>query len=121
LNISQKNTNNEIVNDKFVFSDGTSQDAGDIILHKGIYFNNSGFILGKDGWLKIYDEETDMVIAELSSNSLDNYKKDKPYIYEYPVRNIRIETSPIEYGGELGITNIKEIDDELLTETYTKE
>jgi len=45
----------------------------------------------------------------------------KPYIYDEPVKHIRIETSEANNENYLLVYNIKEIDDEKLTEDFSKE
>lgn len=85
--------------------------ATDSIKNIGIYFSgNINKLLGENGIIKLYDNETNELIKEFNK---DNWNQ--TYYYETDVKYIRIETSEVvsAEGSELGtikVNNIKEID-----------
>lgn len=122
--IVMKETKNgeQQVKDKFIKTDSTEESTEDVVSNVGIYFNGADTILGEDGWIKIYNEETGDLIVTFTKNEWNKYSSSNPYKYEIPVKNIRIETSNVVSDESyLYVYNIKEIDDNKITEKYTKE
>ena len=110
------------VKDKFIKTDSIEESTEDVVSNVGIYFNGADTILGEDGWIKIYNEETGDLIVTFTKNEWNKYSSSNPYKYEIPVKNIRIETSNVVSDESyLYVYNIKEIDDNKITEKYTKE
>lgn len=58
--------------------------------NKGIYFEGATDTLGLNGWIKIYNAETDTLIKTFTSNNWNSYTKSNPYLYENKVKHIRI-------------------------------
>ncbi len=107
--------------DKFQKTDGTYEDMLKYSKNIGIYFTTPGAMFGEDGWIKVYNDETDELIHEFTSKDWETYTKENPYYYEEPVGHIRIETSSAEKVSSFTAVNIKEIDNELLTTDKTRE
>ena len=107
--------------DKFQKTDGTYEDMLPYSKNIGIYFTTPGAMFGENGWIKVYNDETDELIHEFTSEDWDNYTKENPYMYETPVDHIRIETSKAERVSSFTATSIKEMDNETLTTDKTRE
>lgn len=90
---------------------------------KGVYFSNVDRMLGKDGWLKVYDEESESTepLLTLTKENFNEYTSSNPYYFERKVNKIRVETSKVKDKSYLFVYQIKEIDDEKLTNNYTLE
>ena len=120
--------------DEFIKSDGSIDSMEDLTTNVGIYFGWNGgdfdSLLGEDGWIKIYDDDTNELLVTFTKENWSNWSQynmeRNMYKYEEPVKHIRIETSAInsssidEYSYVF-IYNIKELDDEYITSHYTKE
>ena len=107
--------------DTIIKNDESTISTESFISHKGIYFDNAENVLGENGWIKVYDDETNDLLATFDSVTWDKFTESNPYLYELPVKNIRVETSENVSVGYLYIYHVKNIDNEYLTETYTKE
>ena len=121
--IMQETQNGETqVTDNFIKTDSSKESTDDVISNVGLYFAGADGILGEDGWIKVYDAETDELLHEFTADEWNNYTSSNPYRYELPVKHIRIETSEvISNKSSLYVYNVKEIDDNKLTEKYTKD
>ena len=53
--------------DNFIKTDSSKESTNDIVSNIGIYFSGVDGILGQDGWIKVYDAETDELIHEFTS------------------------------------------------------
>ena len=107
--------------DKFIKKDSTIESMEDVTSNVGIYFYGADTILGDDGWIKIYDDETDTLLETFTKDTWNKYKEENPYRYELPVKHIRIETSKaIKNESYLTVYNIKELDDEKIIQKYEK-
>ena len=93
----------------------------DITTNKGIYFNGAINTLGIDGWIKVYDADTNTLIKEFNSSNWHLYSRSNPFKYESPVKHIKIETSRPNKGQEFYVYSIKELDDEYITKNFSKE
>ena len=56
------------VTDNFIKNNSSKENTDDVISNVGIYFTGADGILGADGWIKIYDAETDELIHEFTAN-----------------------------------------------------
>ena len=101
------------VTDQFVKTDGSLESMSEISKNVGIYFSNAESMLGEEGWIKVYDEETDELLLTVEGDELEKYTSSNPYTYETPVKNIRVETSETTNEKSMYVYNIKELDDEL--------
>ncbi len=118
---TKTDSENTKVSDKFVKADNTEDSLEDITKNIGIYFEKVSTVLGKDGWIKVYDDETDNLVEEFNSSNWSNYTKTNPYIYKTPIRHIRIETSETNSQSSLEVYNIKELDDNAIINKYELE
>ena len=110
-----------LVSDTIINSDGTEIDMTNFVSNKGIYFSGINTAFGEDGYVKIYNDETDTLIETFDINNWDEYNSSNPYIFENLVKHIRVETSNIVKASTFNVYSIKEIDDEYVFENYTKE
>ena len=110
------------VSDQFIKTDATEESVDDVVSNVGIYFSGADTLLGEEGWIKIYDEDTDNLIVTFTAKDWNKYTSINPYKYEIPVKHIRVETSTLqENETSFYVYNIKEIDDEKITEKYPRE
>ena len=107
--------------DIFIKTDSTSQQMGDLTKNVGIYFSNPEVILGTEGWIKIYNDETNELLVTFTKGNWREYNSTNPYYYKESVKHIRIQTSAVYQKQNIAITNIKEIDNQSLYNTYTLE
>ena len=120
--MKETKTGEQQVTDNFIKTDSSEESMEDVVSNIGIYFSNQADILGEDGWIKVYDDETDELIYEFTSSDWSKYTSSNPYKYELPVKHIRIETSvPVSDENYLYVYNIKELDDEKIVEKYDRE
>ena len=117
----------ETPNGENVLSDYIETTSGEQIsmeqftTNKGIYFNGATNALGKEGWIKVYNDETNELITIFTSNNWNLYYSSKPYIYKSNIKHIRIETSSMNAHSYFTAYNIKEIDDDYITENFMKD
>ena len=110
------------VTDQFIKTDSTEESVDDVISNIGIYFSGADNVLGEEGWIKVYDEETGNLLVTFTADDWNKYTSGNPYKYELPVKHIRVETSAvINDESYFYAYNIKEIYDDKVTEKYTKE
>ena len=93
----------------------------ELMTNRGIYFGGATSTLGQDGWIKVYDAETDALIETFTSSNWNSYSSTNPYIYENKVKHIRVETSATNEESSFYVYNIKELDDAYITENFTRE
>lgn len=110
------------VTDQFIKTNAEEESVGEIVKNVGIYFTGASEILGEEGWIKVYDEDTGNLIATFTELEFNKYTASNPYKYDIPVKHIRVETSNVVVSDStLYVYNIKEIDDEKITSKYTEE
>ena len=107
--------------DCFVKNDNSFESMENLTSFVGISFSGRDNYLKENGWIKVYDAETGVLLLELETNNLKRYTEDNPFYYDYPVKHIRIETSENNPDSSLVINNIKELDDEYITGEYSKD
>ena len=118
--IKMKETPEEYT-DKFLDTDGNYIDMEEYVTNTGIYFVNAGGMLGEEGYINVYNDETGELLHTFTKDDWNRYSENNPYRYETPVKHIRVETSNISKSSYLYVYNVKEIDDVLLTARYTQE
>ena len=106
--------------DKFLKTDNTYDEMLKYSKNIGIYFTTAGAMFGENGWIKVYNDETDELIHEFTSEDWETYTKENPYMYDKPIEHIRIETSEADKVSSFTATSIKEIDNETLTKDYSR-
>ena len=112
---------NSMTSDKFITSDNTEISMNDFTTNVGVYFEHQDRLLGENGWIKIYNDETNQLIETFTKGNWNNYTVTTPYYYSQSIKHIRVETSTAKSGEELMVYNIKELDDEYITKNYTVE
>ena len=106
----------------FLNANGNYESMRDYISIDGLYFENVGSVLGKDGYINIYNSETGSLIETFTKANWNKYKKETPYkIKLQDLKSIKVETSNPIAIGSFDIFQIKKINDEELTKKYTKE
>ena len=88
-------TGNAQVTDQFIKTDSTEESVDDVISNIGIYFSGADNVLGEEGWIKVYDEETGNLLVTFTAEDWNKYTSGNPYKYEIPVKHIRVETSAV--------------------------
>ena len=111
----------ETQTDKFEDSSSTYISMEECTENIGIYFLSATSCLGSDGWIKLYDADTDVLLETFTENSWDLYNSSNPYYYDNSVDHIRIETSETIADTYFYVYSIKELDDEYITENYTRD
>ncbi len=110
------------VSDQFIKTDSSTESVDDVVSNVGIYFNGADTLLGEEGWIRVYDEDTGNLLVTFTQSDWNKYTSSNPYTYEIPVKHIRVETSTIQKNeASLYVYNIKEIDDEKITTKYERE
>ena len=127
ITMKETKTGDAQVTDQFIKNDNTTESMENLTTNVGIGFGGADRLLGSEGWIKVYDEETDNLLVTFTSNGIDdtekwgNYTEATPYKYEFPVKHIRVETSSTNVSSSIVVYNIKKLDDGYITENYTKE
>ncbi|MBR2240227.1 MAG: MucBP domain-containing protein [Clostridia bacterium] len=93
------------------------------IINKGIYFENVEEVLGTEGKLSVYNNDTNELIKELTMSEIKTYTAENPLMFDNEVKHIRIETTQINNSENkiLKVVLLKEINKELFKQDYTKE
>ena len=76
-------------------------------------------MLGDDGWIKVYNNDTNELIAAFNSSNWNSYI-DKPFIYENDVANIRVLTSKLLTPAMFKIENVMNISDREIVDEINK-
>ena len=76
-------------------------------------------MLGDDGWIKVYNNDTNELIAAFNSSNWNSYT-DKPFIYENDVANIRVLTSKLVTPAMFKIENVMNISDREVVDEINK-
>ena len=107
----------ESYTDKVLDNNGTYHDFERYVSNVGMYFSypTPNYLLGEDGYINVYNDETNELLHKFTKDDWNNYTESNPFMYDTPVKHIRIETSEAEKSKYCYIRHIKEIDDVLLT------
>ena len=76
-------------------------------------------MLGDDGWIKVYNNDTNELIAAFNSSNWGSYI-DKPFVYENDVANIRVLTSKLVNPTMFKIENVMNISDKEVVDEINK-
>lgn len=106
--------------DQFLNTSAKYDSMEEITTNTGIYFSGTD-TLKSDGWIKVYDAETNTLLKTFTANDWKTYTSSNPYKYETSVKHIRVETSSTNASSYFYVYNVKEIDDEYITTNYTRE
>ena len=105
--------------DNFICKDTTQTPMEGLVSNIGIAFSGADMFLNDNGWIKVYDNETNELLASFTKENWSNYTEENFYKYKLPAKHIRVETSSTKEGQGLYVYNIKEIDNEKIMEKYT--
>ena len=106
--------NSEPNPDYFIASGGSRTSLEDISYIEKIRFSNLNNALYDDGWVCIYDDVTNQLIKKISS-------KEYGSVDAKGAKHIRIETSKVKEQSTFTVTLDKRLDDEKITEVFTKQ
>lgn len=107
--------------DQFIRKDSTRESMENVTKNVGIGFAAVDSLLNAGDWIKVYDDETGNLMATFTNQNWNKYTADNPYLYETPVRHIRVETNASNKNAGMTVYCIKELDDEYITTHYTRE
>lgn len=119
--LKETKNGSEQVSDQFIKKDSSSESMENLTTNVGIYFVGSAAMLGEDGWIKVYNDETNELIETFTKDNWDKYSKEKPYNYKNSIKHIRVETSTANPEATFKVCHKKELDDKYITENYTRE
>lgn len=91
------------------------------VVNTGIYFENADNILNENGFIYVYNDDTNELIHTFTKEEWNKYTKAKPYKYETPVRHIRVETTETKLNSTLSVYNIRELEVDKVLGDFTKE
>lgn len=113
--------------DIFIKGDSSTESMDDVLTNVGIGFSGVESVLGEEGWIKVYDTETDELLVTFTKDGKDgslkwdNYSQSNVYKYSMPTKHVRIETSATLAEGYMYVYYKKELNDNTITEEYTRE
>lgn len=107
--------------DKFLNTSNEFTSMLKYINNIGIYFTGASSSLGNDGYINIYNDETDELIHTFTKADWGIYTASNPYTYDEGIKHIRVETSKVAQDSLFSVYHIKEIDCELVTEDILKQ
>ena len=98
-------------------STSVTETTEDFVAYEAIKVNNAEKVLGEDGWIKVYDTETNSLIAMITKE-----KFDQEFYFDVLAKNIKIETSEvISVDMPLYVSCIKSLDVKKVIEKYTED
>lgn len=118
--LSEKIVMKEEKPDEFVKTDSSTISMENITSNVGVGFYNSE-LLQDNSELKIYDDETNVLLLTVTKNNIYQYTVDKPFRFEFPVKHLRVEITGAKANRYLNVYALKELDDEYITNNYTEE
>ena len=107
--------------DEFLNTSAEYSSMEQVTTNKGIYFNSLNGIISDEGVIKVYDEETGYLLLTVDKTNINKYTSSNPFIYETPVKHIKVEITGMNKERSLYVYSIKELDDEYITNNYTLE
>lgn len=107
--------------DELINSKGERISMEDFVTNRGIYFSGATASLGSNGWIKVFNDENDTLIAEFNDRTWNYYTYNNPYLFDASVKHIRVESSRPQKRSNFNIYCVKELDDDYITKTYDKE
>lgn len=89
-------------------------------VNTGIYFTGADYMLGENGTISVYDNDTNKLIKEFTKDEWNTYTTDNPYKYENSIKHIRVETSSANLNTNLSVYNIKELNLSKILQDFSK-
>lgn len=93
----------------------------DYIENTGIYFTGADAMLGDEGIISVYDNDSNELIKEFTKDEWNTYNSTNPFKYENAVKHIRVETSTANTNSILSVYNVKELNTDSIINTFTVE
>ena len=118
--LKETKNNEETKVDEFIKTNSNKDSMQDVTTNIGIYFTNADSMLKEDGEIKVYDEDTGILLATFTKANWNKYTASNPYKYETPVKHIKVVTSATNKESGMYVYNIKELNDEVITTKYTR-
>ena len=87
--------------------------------YTGIYFEGATNLINENGYINLYNNETDELIHSFTKEELAQYTNTNPYMYE-KTSEIRLETSETNISA-VCIHNIRQFDNEEIVNSFTKD
>ena len=109
------------VSDSFVKTDKATDSMENVTTNIGVGFKNADNFLAEDGFIKVYDDETDELLVTFTKANWGEYTELSPFKFSIPVKHIRIETSQTQASQYFYVYSQKQLDDEYITTNYTRE
>lgn len=119
--MKETKTGSEQAHDNFIKTDSSKETMEELTSNVGIYFSGADGMLGEDGWIKVYNDTTNELIETFTKENWNTYNESNPYRYENAIKHIRVETSATNVNSSFTVYNVKELDDQYITENYTRE
>ena len=108
--------------DVIITTDGQQISMENFSKHAAIYIPYNINMLGNDGWINVYNDDTNELLVTFNIQNMNRYSENNPYWYKKPVKHIRVETSKLyNTNSYFYVYNTKELDDTYITNTYSKE
>ena len=107
--------------DQIITTDNRYIDIDDFVKNVGLYLYVPGLMLGENGYVDVFNDETNELIHRFTSEDWDLYTKENPYMYETPIAHVRIETGAAANNSYFAINHIKEIDNEYIINNIPEE
>ena len=120
LTLKETKNNEETKVDEFIKTNSNKDSMQDVTTNIGIYFTDADSMLKEDGEIKVYDEDTGILLATFTKANWNKYSASNPYKYETPVKHIKVVTSATNKESGMYVYNIKELDDEVITTKYSR-
>ena len=108
-------------NDCLVDNNGDYYNIGEHASNVGIYFMSANVMLKSDGYINVYNDDTNELIHTFTSDEWGDYTEENPYMYNEKIKHVRVELYGIKKNAFINIIHVKEIDDLSLTSKYTRE
>lgn len=91
----------------------------DYIENTGIYFTGADEMLGEEGTIAVYNNDTNELVKMFTSDEWNTYTTTNPFVYNTPIKHIRVETSKASNNSLLSVYNVKELNVEEFTSNFT--
>ncbi len=119
ITLNEKKEQGIIKSDEILDLNKVPTNMHDYVTTKGVYFSGASTLLGADGWIKLYDAETEALIETFTKENWSTYSVETPYVVN--LKSIRIETSKPISETSFCVYQIKQIDDIKLTTDINEE
>lgn len=106
--------------DEFIKSDGTIINMENYVYTEGIFFTNPSNMLGENGWIKVYDDDTNELLHEFTNTDWNTYNSISPYQFTKEISHLRVETSSAEPQSILMIYKVNQFKKNNIVTNFTE-